>query len=312
MKRKSRSRSRAALALALACVLARVSCARGGFVAKAIVAYGKDAVRRSRAREKINAPAGSALERFVDDARAWTRRATTTSSNVRDELPSAANDDDDDEDEDEGEKHRHRHRRHGDDDETRASEGGVEDAARERSAGERASDGPTDADRATSIDGDGLGMRVLNERTFDDVFSRANARACEATGDRADANASSFARLWLVAACARRSLSCRALAPRLALLSVDSAFAPVNGELFQVAWVDCSSDDARAWCAKRFRIAKTPTVIAMAPNDAREMTYDGTFEGDVVENIRDWALAFARKTLRTSNDERRATEPTEP
>ena len=150
-------------------------------------------------------------------------------------------------------------------DDGRWDSGAVSARADEARDGERESDGA------------GAGVRVLRPETFESAVAGADA------GGR-----------WLVAACARSSPTCRALAPELAILALDSAFTSSQdgGAGFSVGWVDCSPESARGWCVERLGAKAVPRLIAVA--NGRERAYEGAFRGtNYMRDIRAFAESFA-------------------
>lgn len=141
-------------------------------------------------------------------------------------------------------------------------------------ARERASEARGDARES---DGAGAGVRVLRPEMFESALAETGARG-----------------RWLVAACARSSPTCRALAPELAILALDSAFTSSEdgGAGFNVGWVDCSPERARGWCVERLGASAVPRLVAIA--NGRERAYEGAFRGDgYVHDIRAFAESFA-------------------
>ena len=239
----------------------------GGIVAKALVKAARQATKASAEREARGERADGWFERAVDWARE-TARARLRKDDVASE-PVVAFDARSDEDVDEA---------------WDAGEDEDEEALEDRN--DTGDDGDADGDaRTRESDGEGLGIRVLYEDTFENVTTRARMMSCDAGAtDAVDSPAR-----WLIALCARTSPTCRALAPELALLSHDSAFAPEDASGYGVGWIDCTSDASRAWCVERFDVRAVPKIIAILPG-GDEIAYDGTFEGAYVPAIRAWAL----------------------
>jgi hypothetical protein len=246
-------------------VFCRVDACAGGIVAKALVKAARQATKASAEREARGERADGWFERAVD----WAREKARARLRKDDDAPEtvvafdARSDEDVDEAWDAGED---------------------EEALADRNDDGDDGDGDGGA-RPRESDGEGLGIRVLYEDTFEDVTARARMMSCDAgSTDAVDSPAR-----WLIALCARTSQTCRALAPELALLSHDSAFAPEDASGYGVGWIDCTSDASRAWCVERFDVRAVPKIIAILPGGG-EIAYDGTFEGAYVHAIRAWAL----------------------
>ena len=238
------------------------------------VKYGKEALREARAaREAGRAPNG------------WTARAVDWATRKLEERR------DDDE---EGDGGRARSAFEGSTDEGwRETEdwdsGASEDADASGDAATKDADAGsvTRDEDETESDGAGVGMRVMYPETFDEVTAAARneAGACASDGSSDDVER------WLVVACARSSPTCRDLAPRLALMSHDSAFTSSEGAGYGVGWVDCTPENARGWCVNRLGAKAVPTIVAIARG--REETYDGGFKGDFMREIRRFATSHA-------------------
>jgi len=238
-------------------------------VAKALVKAARQATKASAEREARGERADGWFERAVDWARETARARLRKDHDAPEPVVAfdARSDEDVDEAWDAGE----------DEDED-------EEALADRNDDRDDGDGDGGA-RTRESDGEGLGIRVLYEDTFEDVTARARMMSCDAgSTDAVDSPAR-----WLIALCARTSPTCRALAPELALLSHDSAFAPEDASGYGVGWIDCTSDASRAWCVERFDVRAVPKIIAILPGGG-EIAYDGTFEGAYVHAIRAWAL----------------------
>ena len=236
-------------------------------MAKALVKAARQATKASAEREARGERADGWFERAVD----WARETARARLRKDDEAsePVVTFDARSDEDVDEA---------------WDAGEDEDEEALEDRN--DTGDDGDADGDaRTRESDGEGLGIRVLYEDTFENVTTRARLMSCDAGAtDAVDSPAR-----WLIALCARTSPTCRALAPELALLSHDSAFAPEDASGYGVGWIDCTSDASRAWCVERFDVRAVPKIIAILPG-GDEIAYDGTFEGAYVHAIRAWAL----------------------
>ena len=238
-------------------------------MAKALVKAARQATKASAEREARGERADGWFERAVDWARETARARLRKDHDAPEPVVAfdARSDEDVDEAWDAGE----------DEDED-------EEALADRNDDRDDGDGDGGA-RTRESDGEGLGIRVLYEDTFEDVTARARMMSCDAgSTDAVDSPAR-----WLIALCARTSPTCRALAPELALLSHDSAFAPEDASGYGVGWIDCTSDASRAWCVERFDVRAVPKIIAILPGGG-EIAYDGTFEGAYVHAIRAWAL----------------------
>ena len=248
-------------------MLCGVDVRAGGIVAKALVKAARQATKASAEREARGERADGWFERAVDWARETARARLRKDDDASEPVVTfdARSDEDVDEAWDAGE----------DED---------EEALEDRN--DTGDDGDDDGDaRTRESDGEGLGIRVLDEDTFENVTTRARMMSCDAGAtDAVDSPAR-----WLIALCARTSPTCRALAPELALLSHDSAFAPEDASGYGVGWIDCTSDASRAWCVERFDVRAVPKIIAILPG-GDEIAYDGTFEGAYVSAIRAWAL----------------------
>ncbi|CEF98643.1 Thioredoxin-like fold [Ostreococcus tauri] len=279
MDRRRRRRARATSARATAVVVAlvtltRASAVRGGIIAKALAKPVKVAFREAReARARGEAPTRR-LARWLDaafgdrlpgvDGDVGTPRVRTIATaaesidfeGVGENFEGVGTFEASDRD---------------------AETDSSEDAERWDRGGENEHDAVESEEMALESDGAGEGMRLLAPETFEDVI---------VSGDRAR---------WVVAACARSSPTCRALAPELAILAVDSAFTSDenDGASFGVAWVDCSPESARAWCRKRLGVKAVPRVLAIA--NGVERAYEGELRGaNIIRNIRAFALAFAK------------------
>ena len=236
-------------------------------MAKALVKAARQATKASAEREARGERADGWFERAVDWARETARARLRKDDDASE--PVVAFDARSDEDVDEA---------------WDAGEDEDEEALEDRN--DTGDDGDADGDaRTRESDGEGLGIRVLYEDTFENVTTRARMMSCDAGAtDAVDSPAR-----WLIALCARTSPTCRALAPELALLSHDSAFAPEDASGYGVGWIDCTSDASRAWCIERFDVRAVPKIIAILPG-GDEIAYGGTFEGAYVHAIRAWAL----------------------
>jgi len=239
-----------------------------------VLKYGREALREARAaREAGRAPRG------------WSARAADWATR---RLEAGRRDGDDDDDDDARRAFDSRA-----DDAWRETEdwdaGASEDADASGDATTTTRDaGSTarDANDAES-DGAGVGTRVLYPETFDAATAAAR---CEAGTCASDGSSDDVER-WLVVACARSSPTCRDLAPRLALMSHDSAFTSKEGAGYGVGWVDCTPENARGWCVDRLGAKAVPTIVAIARG--REKTYGGGFKGDFMREIRRFATSHA-------------------